>query len=439
MTRARTSRPVLAHLGPGRSILQNMSLSSKLSVKDVALGGKRVFIRVDFNVPLDGLKITNNQRIVAALPTIKYVLEQKPKAVILASHLGRPNGERVEKFSLAPVAKELEKLLPNQKIEFLDDCVGAKVEEAVAGASDGQIILLENLRFHIEEEGLRKVDGQKEKASEEDVKKFRQSLTKLADVYVNDAFGTAHRAHSLMVGVELPEKASGFLMAKELEYFARALENPQRPFLAILGGAKVLDKIQLIDNLLDKVDILIVGGGMAFTFKKVLDGMAIGDSLFDEAGAKNVEALVEKAKKNKVDIVLPVDFVTADKFDKDAKTGSATDKEGIPDGWMGLDAGPKSRELFAEAVGKAKTIVWNGPPGVFEFDAFASGTKSLLDAAVKLAEAGNTVIIGGGDTATVAKKYGVVEKLSHVSTGGGASLELLEGKALPGVTAISSK
>ncbi|KAG7193865.1 phosphoglycerate kinase [Scheffersomyces spartinae] len=415
-----------------------MSLSNKLSVKDLDVAGKRVFIRVDFNVPLDGTTITNNQRIVAALPTIEYVLSKSPKAVILASHLGRPNGEAVSKYSLAPVATELEKLL-KQKVTFLKDCVGPEVEEAVNSAAPGSVILLENLRFHIEEEGSQKKDGEKIKASKEDVAKFRKQLTSLADVYVNDAFGTAHRAHSSMVGFELPQKAAGFLMAKELEYFAKALENPVRPFLAILGGAKVSDKIQLIDNLLDKVDILIVGGGMAFTFKKVLDNVPIGDSLFDEAGAKNVHNLVEKAKKNGVKLVLPVDFVTADKFDKDAQTGVATDKEGIPDHWMGLDAGPESRKLFSEAVAEAKTIVWNGPPGVFEFDKFAAGTKSLLDDVVKSAEAGNTVIIGGGDTATVAKKFGAVEKLSHVSTGGGASLELLEGKELPGVVAISDK
>lgn len=416
-----------------------MSLSKKLSVKDLDLANKRVFIRVDFNVPLDGSTITNNQRIVAALPTIKYVLEQKPKAVILASHLGRPNGEHVDKYSLAPVAKELQSLLPNEKVTFLDDCVGPKVEEAVNAGKDGQIFLLENLRFHIEEEGSKKVDGKKEKASAEDVEKFRKGLTALADVYVNDAFGTAHRAHSSMVGLDLPQKASGFLMAKKgLVGFSKALAKYSNS-LAILGGAKVSDKIQLIDNLLDKVNILIVGGGMAFTFKKVLDKMPIGNSLFDEAGAQNVENLVAKAKKNNVEIVLPVDFITADKFDKDAKTGVASQKEGIPDGWMGLDAGPKSRELFADAIAKAKTIVWNGPPGVFEFEKFADGTKAMLDAAVKSASAGNTVIIGGGDTATVAKKFGASDKLSHVSTGGGASLELLEGKALPGVVAISEK
>ena len=322
----------------------------------------------------------------------------------------------------------------------MNDCVGPEVTKAVENAKDGEIFLLENLRYHIEEEGSSKdKDGKKVKADPEAVKKFRQELTSLADVYINDAFGTAHRAHSSMVGLEVPQRAAGFLMSKELEYFAKVLENPERPFLAILGGAKVSDKIQLIDNLLDKVDMLIVGGGMAFTFKKILNKMPIGDSLFDEAGAKNVEHLVEKAKKNNVELILPVDFVTADKFDKDAKTSSATDAEGIPDNWMGLDCGPKSVELFQQAVAKAKTIVWNGPPGVFEFEKFANGTKSLLDAAVKSAENGNIVIIGGGDTATVAKKYGVVEKLSHVSTGGGASLELLEGKDLPGVVALSNK
>lgn len=242
-----------------------------------------------------------------------------------------------------------------------------------------------------------------------------------------------------MVGVELPQKASGFLMKKELEYFAKALENPQRPFLAILGGAKVSDKIQLIDNLLTKVDSLIICGGMAFTFKKTLENVKIGDSLFDEAGSKTVGELMEKAKKNNVKIVLPCDYVTADKFAKDAKTGYATDEEGIPDGRMGLDCGEKSIELCKKTIADAKTILWNGPPGVFEFDAFAKGTKAMLDAAVHAAQNGKIVIIGGGDTATVAAKYGVEDKLSHVSTGGGASLELLEGKDLPGVSALSSK
>lgn len=296
------------------------------------------------------------------------------------------------------------------------------------------------MRFHAEEEGSSKdAEGKKVKADKAAVEEFRKGLTALGDIYINDAFGTAHRAHSSMVGVDLPQKASGFLMKKELEYFAKALEEPQRPFLAILGGAKVSDKIQLIDNLLTKVDSLIICGGMSFTFKKTLEGVKIGNSLFDEAGSKTVKDLVEKAKKNNVKLVLPTDYVTADKFAEDAKVGAATDEEGIPDGWMGLDCGPKSIELFKDAIGEAKTILWNGPAGVFEFENFAKGTKATLDAAVEAAQSGKIVIIGGGDTATVAAKYGVEDKLSHVSTGGGASLELLEGKDLPGVTALSSK
>lgn len=368
---------------------------------------------------MDGKTITNNARIVAALPTIEYVLKQNPKVVVLASHLGRPNGEVTPKYSLQPVSEELSKLLKKDVI-FLNDSVGEEVQQAVSKAPEGSVVLLENLRFHVEEEGSQKVDGKKVKAEKEKVDEFRKQLTSLADVYVNDAFGTAHRAHSSMVGFDLPQRAAGFLVAKELTYFAKALENPVRPFLAILGGAKVSDKIQLIDNLLDKVDILLIGGGMSFTFKKVLDNTKIGTSLFDEDGAKIVPDLIAKAKKNNVKIVLPTDFVIADKFDKDAKTDTVTAEQGIPDDWMGLDAGPESRKLFAQTVAEAKTIVWNGPPGVFEFEKFSAGTKSLLDAAVESSSKGNTVIIGGGDTATVAKKFGVTDKLSHVSTGGGA-------------------
>jgi len=416
-----------------------MSLSNKLAITDVDLKDKRVLIRVDFNVPLDGTKITNNQRIVGALPTIKYAIDNSAKAIILMSHLGRPDGKIVNKHSLAPVAKELEKLL-SKPVTFLNDCVGKEVEEHVSKATGGEIILLENLRFHAEEEGsFKNVEGKKEKADPEKVKEFRKSLTALGDIYINDAFGTAHRAHSSMVGVELPQKASGFLVKKELEYFAKALESPERPFLAILGGAKVTDKIQLIDNLIPKVDSLIIGGGMAFTFKKTLEGVKIGNSLFDEVGSKTVAELVEKAKMKNVEVVLPVDYITADKFSKDANAGYATDSDGIPDGWLGLDCGDKSIEMCEATISKAKTILWNGPPGVFEFEKFAKGTKATLDAVVKAAQNGTTVIIGGGDTATVAAKYGVEDKLSHVSTGGGASLELLEGKDLPGIVALSSK
>lgn len=416
-----------------------MSLSNKLSITDLDLKGKRVLIRVDFNVPMQDGKITNPARIVAALPTIKYALDNGAKTVVLMSHLGRPDGKVVEKYSLEPVAGELEKHL-GKPVTFLPDCVGPDVEKAVNAAEPGSVILLENLRFHIEEEGsVKNKDGTKTKADPAKVAEFREGLTRLGDVYVNDAFGTAHRAHSSMVGVKLPQRAAGFLVKKELEYFAKALENPDRPFLAILGGAKVSDKIQLIENMLDKVNSLIICGGMAFTFAKTLDNVSIGDSLFDQAGAEKVRALVEKAKKNNVKLVFPVDYITADKFDKNANTGTATAAEGIPSGWMGLDAGPKSRELFRQTVLEAKTILWNGPPGVFEFSAFAEGSKALLDANIEAAQRGTTVIIGGGDTATVAAQYNAEDKISHVSTGGGASLELLEGKTLPGVAELSEK
>ncbi|KAL2832121.1 phosphoglycerate kinase [Aspergillus cavernicola] len=416
-----------------------MSLSNKLAITDVDLKDKRVLIRVDFNVPLDGTKVTNPQRIAGALPTIKYAIDNGAKAVILMSHLGRPDGKKNQKYSLKPVVPELEKLL-GKRVTFTEDCVGKEVEETVNKASGGDVILLENLRFHAEEEGSSKdAEGKKVKADKEKVAEFRKGLTALGDVYINDAFGTAHRGHSSMVGVDLPQKASGFLVKKELEYFAKALEDPKRPFLAILGGSKVSDKIQLIDNLLPKVDSLIITGAMAFTFKKTLEGVKIGNSLFDEAGSKIVGEVIEKAKKNNVKVVLPVDYVTADKFAADATIGYATDEQGIPDGFMGLDVGEKSIESYKTTIAEAKTILWNGPPGVFELEPFATATKATLDAAVSAAKNGAIVIIGGGDTATVAAKFGAEDKLSHVSTGGGASLELLEGKELPGVAALSSK
>ena len=278
----------------------------------------------------------------------------------MCSHLGRPDGKKNDKFTLKPVADELQKLL-GKDVLFLNDCVGAEVEAACADPASGSVILLENLRFHIEEEG-KGVDesGNKVKAEAAQIKVFRESLAKLGDLYVNDAFGTAHRAHSSMVGEGYEKRASGFLLKKELTYFSKALDNPEHPFLAILGGAKVADKIQLIENMLDSVDEMIIGGGMAFTFRKVLDNMSIGTSLYDENGAKIVPALMEKAAKNNVKIHLPVDFVTADKFDANAEVGSATVEEGIPENWMGLDAGPKSVEIFKEVIGRAKVIVWNG-------------------------------------------------------------------------------
>ncbi|MDD5261446.1 MAG: phosphoglycerate kinase [Methylacidiphilales bacterium] len=413
---------------------------AKKSIRDVALKNKRVLIRVDFNVPQDKTTgaITNPQRIAAALPTIQYALEQGA-SVVLMSHLGRPDGKRIEKYTLKPVADKLQELL-GKPVKFLNDCVGPEVEKACTALKPGEVVLLENLRFHIEEEGkIKNEDGTSVKADPEKVKAFRAGLTRLGDVYVNDAFGTAHRAHSSVVGVELPEKVAGFLMLKELEAFAAVLDNPKRPLLAILGGAKIADKIPLIKNLIDKADAIIVGGGMSFTFKKVLEGMEIGDSLFDAEGAKLVPELVEKAKARGVKLILPVDFLCADKFDANANTRIAEAANGIPAGWMGLDAGPKSIELYRAAILDAKTIVWNGPPGVFEFDKFSGGTKAMANAVADATAAGAISVVGGGDTATAAKKFKVVEKMTHCSTGGGASLELLEGKVLPGVAALSDK
>ena len=411
---------------------------NKLSIDKVDLKGKRVLIRVDFNVPQKDGKITNNQRIAAAIPTIKYALDHGAKAVILMSHLGRPDGRKNDKYTLKPIAEEVEKLL-SKKVIFASDCVGDEVEKLTANPEEGSVILLENLRYHIEEEGKGVNEaGEKIKASKEDIEKFRKSLSKNGDVYVNDAFGTAHRAHSSMVGVALEPKASGFLLKKELEFFAKALESPQRPFLAILGGAKVADKIQLIKNLLDKVDEMIIGGGMAYTFLKVHDNVEIGKSLYDEEGAKIVNELIEKAKAKNVKLHFPVDFVAADKFAEDAAHKIVDVKAGIPSDQMGLDIGPETTKQFAEVVKRAKTIVWNGPAGVFEFENFAKGTKGIMDAVVEATKNGAVTIIGGGDTATACANWGTEDKVSHVSTGGGASLELLEGKVLPGVDALTN-
>jgi len=390
-------------------------------------------MRVDFNVPMKDGKITNNQRIAAAVPTIKYALDNGAKSVVLMSHLGRPEGRVQPKFSLAPVATELSNLI-GQPVTFIKDCASDEAVDATKSPSTGSVILLENVRFYAEEEGKGvKEDGSKFKPTEAEISAFRSKLTQHGDVFVSDAFGCAHRAHSSVVGIAHEKRAAGLLMDKELSYFAKALDNPERPFLAILGGAKVQDKIQLIENLLDKVDSMIIGGGMAFTFQKVLANMEIGSSLFDADGAQIVPKLMEKAKAKGVTVHLPVDFVTASKFAEDAEVGTASLESGVPAGWMGLDVGPKSNQTFAEVIGQAKTIVWNGPAGVFEFENFATGTKSMMDAVVASTAAGNTTIIGGGDTATCAKKFNTVEKVSHVSTGGGASLELLEGKVLPGV------
>uniref|UniRef100_A0A673IHD6 Phosphoglycerate kinase n=1 Tax=Sinocyclocheilus rhinocerous TaxID=307959 RepID=A0A673IHD6_9TELE len=401
-----------------------MSLSNKLTLDKVDVKGKRVIMRVDFNVPMKDKTITNNQRIKAAVPSIQYCLDNGAKAVVLMSHLGRPDGVPMpDKYSLEPVVAELKNLL-GKDVQFLKDCVGPDVEKACADPPAGSVILLENLRFHVAEEGKGKdASGNKVSAPQGEIDSFRASLSKLGDVYVNDAFGTAHRAHSSMVGVNLPQKAAGFLMKKELDYFAMALEKPQKPFLAILGG--------ILQKLFSEIHPLI--------FKILFTCCAqIGTSLYDEEGANIVKDLMAKAEKNGVKITLPVDFVTADKFDEKAASGTASVADGIPAGWMGLDCGPESSKLYAEAVARAKQIVWNGPVGVFEWDNFSRGTKNLMDKVVDATKNGCITIIGGGDTATCCAKWDTEDKVSHVSTGGGASLELLEGKVLPGVDALSN-
>jgi phosphoglycerate kinase len=418
---------------------------AKQSIDQLDLRGKRVLMRVDYNVPQDkDGNITNPQRIEAALPTVKYALD-KGASVVLMSHLGRPDGERKPQYSLAPVAKKVEELL-GRPVKFLNDCVGPEVEKACAALKPGDVVLLENLRFHVEEEGKikNKAGETVKKATPEQLDAFRKSLSKLGDVYVNDAFGTAHRAHSSMVGVQLPQRAAGFLMKQELDAFAKVLDHPKRPLLAIIGGAKVADKIQLIDNLVDRANEIIIGGGMAYTFLKVLDNMPIGTSLFDDKGPEIVPAALDKAKAKGVKIHLPVDFKICDKFDFKAKQlppGAQTKvvgaREGIPDGWGGLDCGPESVKLFREVIGRANTIMWNGPLGVFESPDFAAGTKAVMDAMVEATRRGAVTVIGGGDTATAAVQWNADDKVTHCSTGGGASLELLEGKSLPGIAALS--
>jgi phosphoglycerate kinase len=416
-------------------------LASKAGIKDIPenqIKGKRVIMRVDYNVPIENGQVADNTRITATVPTINRLFERGAHSIVLMSHLGRPDGNRIEKYSLRPVAPVLGKLL-NRDVMFLNECIGPEVEEFCASAAQGSVILLENLRYHMEEEGSGVVDGQKVKAEKVAVDAFRASLTKLGDIYINDAFGTAHRAHSSMVGVNLPIRAAGLLLEKELQYFSKVVEHPNKPVLAILGGAKIKDKIQLITNLLDKVDLMIIGGGMAYTFLKVTKGMEIGTSLYDEEGAKIVPQIVEKAKQKGVQLFVSEDFVCADKFAPDAATKPASVETGIPAEWMGLDIGPKTVEKFGTAIKAAKTIVWNGPQGVFEFPAFAEGSHAVLELVAAATKAGTVTIVGGGDTASLVEKSGKSDQFSHVSTGGGASLELLEGKELPGVAALSAK
>lgn len=391
---------------------------NKKTVKDVDFQGKRVLVRVDFNVPLKDGVITDDTRIKAALPTINYLIEQGGK-VILMSHLGRPKGQVKEEFRLNPVADRLSELLGKEVIK-VNDCIGEEPQKAIAKMQPGDVLLLENVRFYAEET---KNDPQ-----------FAKQLAELADVYVNDAFGTAHRAHASTAGVAqyLPAVA-GFLMEKELEMLGKALENPQRPFVAVIGGAKVSDKIGVIDNLLDKVNTLIIGGGMANTFLKA-QGYNVGKSLLEEDKVDLAKELLEKAKNAGIDLLLPVDAVVASS--PESTESQTVSVEQVPADQMILDIGPQTAEKFAAVLKHAATVVWNGPMGVFEVDAFAKGTEFVARA---LAESNAISIVGGGDSAAAVKKTGVADKISHISTGGGASLEFLEGKELPGVKVLQDK
>ena len=393
---------------------------NKKTVKDIDLKGKKVFVRCDFNVPMDeNQNITDNTRIVAALPTIKYLLEQNCK-LVLASHLGRPKGEFKPEFSLLPVAKELSKLL-GQEVIMAKDVIGEDACEKAANLKEGEILLLENVRFHKEE-----TDNDPE---------FCKKLASMAEVYVNDAFGTAHRAHASTTGIAsyLPA-VSGFLIEKELKFLGNVVNNPERPFVAILGGAKVSDKIGVIDSLLEKVDTLMIGGGMAYTFFKA-QGYEVGNSICEMDKLDLAKEAMEKAKQKGVKFMLPVDTKVGKEFKPDTESKIVSYTE-IPADWEGFDIGPETIKMFEEEVRKAKTVVWNGPLGLFEFDQFAIGTNAI---AKVLSEIDATTIIGGGDSAAAVKKAGLEDKMTHISTGGGASLEFLEGKKLPGIEALMDK
>ncbi len=394
---------------------------NKKTIEDVNVAGKRCLVRVDFNVPLDeNKKITDETRIMGALPTIKYLMAHNAK-VILCSHLGRPKGTFNMKYSLKPVADRLNELLDN-KVTFAEDVIGPSAQAAVAACKEGECVLLENLRFHAEEE---KNDPE-----------FCKALAAFGDIYVNDAFGTAHRAHASTAGVAkyIPTAVAGFLIAKELEVMGGALENPKRPFVAILGGAKVSDKIGVINNLLEKVNTLIIGGAMAYTFMKA-DGKEIGLSLCENDKLDLAKSLMKKAADKGVKLLLPVDNVIAQEFKNDTPIKVVLDED-FPKDWEGMDIGPKTREIYADAVKDAGTVIWNGPMGVFEFPNFAEGTKAVAKA---LADSKAITIIGGGDSAAAVTQLGYADKMTHISTGGGASLEFLEGLELPGVACLNDK
>ncbi len=397
-------------------------MTKKKFIEDLNLNGLRVLTRVDFNVPLNkDLQITDNGRIEAALPTIRYIVEQGGKAILI-SHLGRPGGERVESLSLKPAAEELSLLL-GQPVTFAKDCIGEEVEALIEGMQNGEVLLLENLRFH--------------KAETKNEPEFCKALGKLGDVYVNDAFGTAHRAHASTAGVTgfIPESAIGYLIRKELQFLGGAVTNPARPFTAILGGAKVSDKIKVIYKLLNKVQTLIIGGGMACTFMKA-QGYEIGASLLEEDSLDYANELIYKAQEKGVELLLPVDAVIADSFNKNAETRVVSAADGAPESWLILDIGPQSAKIFCDAVSRAGTVLWNGPMGVFEMEAFAKGTFAIAQSLAEATDEGAVTIIGGGDSAAAIQQSGLSERITHVSTGGGASLEFLEGKELPGVSAI---
>ena len=396
---------------------------NKKTIKDVDLKGKKVFCRVDYNVPFDeNMNITNDTRIQATVPTVTYLLEQGA-AVILACHIGRPSEAREDKFSTKHIVKRLSEVF-KQDVKWAPDCVGPEAEKAAADLKPGEILLLENLRYHKEE---KKNDPE-----------FAKQLAALADIAVNDAFGVSHRAHAANVGItQYLESVAGFLMEKEINFIGKTLEAPQRPFVAIIGGAKVSDKIGVISNMIDKVDTIIIGGGMAHTFDAA-QGLPIGKSLCEKDKFEEALAQLDKAKAKGVKVVLPVDLTIADKFGADANT-QIVDVDKVPEDWEALDSGPKTSALYSEALAGAKTVIWNGPMGVFEFDAFAKGTLAVAKAVAEATKNGATSIVGGGDSIAALKKTGLADQISHISTGGGATLEFLEGKVLPGIAAIADK